>query len=71
MRDLPADATLSAGAYDPAIDGWVLLPRQAGALTVTPGTGQTEGFTLTLLGVRLADGGGRPRLLARIPVTIR
>jgi hypothetical protein len=70
VRDLPADATLSAGAYDPAIDGWVLLPRQAGALTVTPGTGQTEGFTLTLLGVRLADG-GRPRLLARIPVAIR
>ena len=58
VRDLPADATLSAGAYDPAIDGWVLLPRQAGALTVTPGTGQTEGFTLTLLGVRLADDGG-------------
>jgi hypothetical protein len=71
VRDLPADATLSAGAYDPAIDGWVLLPHQTGSLTVTPGTGQTEGFTLTVLGVRLADGGGRPRLLARIPVTIR
>jgi hypothetical protein len=71
VRGLPADATLSAGAYDPAIDGWVLLPRQAGALTVTPGTGQTEGFTLTLLGVRLADGGGRPRLLAQIPIPIR
>ncbi|MGH6904515.1 MAG: hypothetical protein ACREIR_17430 [Geminicoccaceae bacterium] len=71
VRDLPADAMLSAGAYDPTIDGWVLLPRQAGALTVTPGTGQTEGFTLTLLGVRLADGGGRPRLLAKIPVAIR
>ena len=28
VRDLPAGATLSAGTYDPAIDGWVLLPRQ-------------------------------------------
>ncbi|MGH6896530.1 MAG: hypothetical protein ACREJ5_08275 [Geminicoccaceae bacterium] len=70
VRDLPARATLSAGAYDPAIDGWVLLPRQVGALTVTPGPRQTEDFTLTLLGVRLSDGRARSRLLARIPVAI-
>jgi hypothetical protein len=71
VRDLPAGATLSAGAYDPAIDGWVLLLRQAGALTVTPGIGQTEDFTLTLLGVRLSDAPAGPRLLARIPIALR
>jgi hypothetical protein len=71
VRDLPAGATLSAGAYDPAIDGWVLLPRQAGTLRVTPGIGQTDDFTLTLLGVRLSDAPARPRLLARIPIALR
>jgi hypothetical protein len=71
VRDLPAGATLSAGAYDAAIDGWVLLPRQAGALTVTPAIGQTEDFTLTLLGVRLSDARAKPRLLARIPIALR
>jgi hypothetical protein len=71
VRDLPAGATLSAGAYDSAIDGWVLLPRQAGALTVTPAIGQTEDFTLTLLGVRLSDARARPRLLTRIPIALR
>jgi hypothetical protein len=71
VRDLPAGATLSAGAYDPAIDGCVLLPRQAGALTVTPRIGQTDDFTLTLLGVRLSDAPARPRLLARIPIALR
>jgi hypothetical protein len=71
VRDLPAGATLSAGAYDPAIDGWVLLARQVRELTVTPGGGQAEGFTLTLLGIFLSDGRARSRLLAQIPVAIR
>jgi hypothetical protein len=70
VRDLPADATLSAGAYDPAIDGWVLLPRQLGGLTVTPEAWRSEDFTITLLGVRLSDGGARPRLLVRVPIAI-
>ena len=71
VRDLPAGATLSVGAYDPAIDGWVLLPRQLGALTVTPGVGQTGDFTLTLLGISLAGGRARSHLLGRIPVVVR
>ena len=71
VRHLPAEATLSAGAYDPAIDGWVLLPRQLGDLTVTPGVGQAEDFTLTLLAITLSDGQARSRLLAQIPVAIR
>jgi hypothetical protein len=71
VRDLPAEATLSAGAYDPAIDGWVLLPRQMSELTVTPGSEQVEDFTLTLLGISLSDGPARSRLLGQIPVAIR
>jgi hypothetical protein len=71
VRDLPVGVTLSAGTYDPAIAGWVLLPRQLSELSViTPG-GQSADFTLSLLGVSLRPGGGaRPRVLARVPVTI-
>jgi hypothetical protein len=70
VRDLPAEARLSAGAYDPEIDGWVLLPRQLQGLTVTPGVEQTEDFSLTLLAITLADGRARSRFLTRIPVAI-
>ena len=70
VRDLPANATLSAGTYDPAIDGWVLLPRQLPGLTFTPPVAQAEDFTLTILGISLA-GKERPRLLAEIPVRRR
>jgi hypothetical protein len=70
VRDLPAEATLSAGAYDPAIDGWVLLPRQLNQLTVTPGPGQAEGFMITILGISLSDGPARSHLLAQIPITL-
>ena len=71
VRDLPARAKLSAGAYDSAIDSWVLLPSQVAELAVTPDVGQSDNFTITLLGVRLSDGGARPRLLARMPITVR
>jgi hypothetical protein len=67
VRDLPPTATLSAGTYDPAIDGWVVLPRQIAALTVMPSAGVPEDCTLTVLGVSLA-GPAAPRLLARIPL---
>jgi hypothetical protein len=70
VRDLPPQATLSVGAYDPAIDGWVLLPRQLGELTVTPGAGQTADFTLTLLGISLSEGRPRSHLLGRIPIRV-
>lgn len=69
--DLPANATLSAGTYDPAIDGWVLLPRQMRDLTLTPPVEQAEDFTVTVLGICLTDGRGRPRLLAEIPISRR
>ena len=71
LRGLPAGVTLSAGTYDPAIAGWVLLPRQLSELSlVTPG-GQSASFALSVLGVRLRPGGGaRPRVLARVPVSI-
>jgi hypothetical protein len=70
VRDLPAGMTLSAGTYDPAIAGWVLLPHQLSELSVSAASGQQAEFTLTLLGVCLRPGGAaRPRLLARVPVS--
>jgi hypothetical protein len=70
VRDLPAGVTLSAGTYDAAIAGWVLLPHQLSELSVITASGQSAEFTLCLLGVCLRLGGGaRPRVLARVPVT--
>jgi hypothetical protein len=72
VRDLPAGVALSAGTYDPAIAGWVLLPHQLSELSVITASGQRAEFTLRLLGVCLRPGGGaRPRVLARVPVTTR
>jgi hypothetical protein len=68
---LPAGATLSAGTYDAAIDGWVLLPPQMSGLTVKVDGEPAEDFTLTLLGISLSDGRARSRLLAQIPLAIR
>jgi hypothetical protein len=71
VRDLPAGVTLSAGTYDPAIAGWVLLPHQLSGLSVLLASGQSAEFTLNLLGVNLRPGGGaRPRVLARVPVSL-
>ena len=71
MRDLPEGATLSAGTYEPAIDGWVLLPRQLPGLTLTAPAGHAA-FTLTVLGVSLgAGGGGEAKVLARLPIAGR
>jgi hypothetical protein len=70
VRDLPPGTRLSAGAYDPAIDSWVLRPAQIGELAMTPEGGRGGSFTIAVLGVRLSEGDGRPRLLARIPITI-
>jgi hypothetical protein len=71
VRDLPAGVTLSAGTYDPAIAGWVLLPHELSELNVIAASDQSAEFIVTLLGVCLRpSGGGRPRVLARLPVTI-
>jgi hypothetical protein len=69
VRDLPAGVTLSAGTYDPAIAGWVLLPHELSQLSVIAASGQGTEFIVTLLGVCLRPGvGARPRVLARVPV---
>ena len=68
IRDLPEGARLSAGTYDPAIDAWVVLPRQLDGLCVVP-AGAGGGFTLTVMGLaRAADGRAETRLVARLPV---
>lgn len=72
VLEVPAGATLSAGTYDPAIDAWVLLPRQLSELSVLPASGHDQDFTLSLLGVCLQSGGrAGPRVLAQVPVTVR
>ena len=72
IRDLPPGASLSAGTYDPTIDGWVLLPRQLDGLTLTPGAERASGI-LTLMGISLGAGGRTPqtRILARLPIAPR
>jgi hypothetical protein len=71
IRDLPAGARLSAGAYDPAIDGWVLRPQDLGALTILPPPELRADFTVTLLGIALREGeANAARVLARLPVRL-
>jgi hypothetical protein len=70
VRGLPAGATLSAGTYDPAIDVWVLLPHQLAGLSLLSSGAQSTDFTLSLIGVSLQAGATRPRLLARVPVSL-
>jgi hypothetical protein len=72
VLDVPADATLSAGTYDPALDAWVVLPRQLAELSVLPASGHEQDFTLSVLGVCLQSGSREgPHLLAQVPVTVR
>jgi hypothetical protein len=69
VRDLPAGARLSAGSYDPSIDGWVLMPQDLPTLAIVPGDVSAP-FTLTLMGVALRPGNANAaRVLARLPVT--
>jgi hypothetical protein len=71
IRDLPAGARLSAGAYDPAIDGWVLRPQDLSALAILPPPALRADFTVTLLGIALRAGDANAaRVLARLPVRI-
>jgi hypothetical protein len=67
IRDLPREARLSAGTYDPASDAWVVLPRQLDGLSVTPA--DAADFTLTVMGIaRDADGRAAARLVTRLEV---
>ena len=71
VRDLPSTATLSAGTYDPAIDAWVVLPRQLAALTVLPSESTRQDFTLSRpRGLPAAGSRAGPRLLAQVPVRV-
>jgi hypothetical protein len=72
VLDVPPDATLSAGTYDPELDAWVVLPRQLAEVSVLPAGGHDQDFTLSLLGVCLQPGSREgPRLLAQVPVSVR
>jgi hypothetical protein len=71
IRDLPAGARLSAGAYDPAIDGWVLRPQDLSGLAILPPPEMRADFTVTLLGIALHEGDSNAaRVLARLPVRL-
>ncbi len=71
IRDLPAGARLSAGAYDTAIDGWVLMPQDLTALAVVPPPGLRADFTVTLMGIALRpDDAEAARVLARLPIKL-
>lgn len=72
VRDLPPGARLSAGSYDPSIDGWVLMAQDLPMLAIAPPAGLSTDFTLTLMGVALRPGDANAaRVLARLPVTRR
>jgi hypothetical protein len=67
IRDLPREARLSAGTYDPASDAWIVLPRQLDGLSVTPA--DAADFTLTVMGIaRDAAGRAAARLVTRLEV---
>ena len=71
VRDLPPGARLSAGSYDPSIDGWVLMLQDLPTLAIAPPAGLSADFSLTLMGVALRPGDGNAaRVLARLPVTL-
>ncbi|MEM7023510.1 MAG: hypothetical protein AAF637_13100 [Pseudomonadota bacterium] len=69
IRDLPAGARLSTGAYDASIDGWVLMPQAMEDLAVIlPPQSARVPFTATLLGVSLRAGSDGARVLTKLPV---
>ena len=69
IRDLPAGAHLSKGAYDSSIDGWVLMPQSMENLAVIlPPQSAPVPFTATLLGVSLRAGGDGARVLTKLPI---
>jgi hypothetical protein len=71
VRDLPASARLSAGAYDPALDGWVMRPRDLSSLTISAPSELRGDFTVTLMGIALRPGDANAvRILAWLPVRI-
>ena len=71
IRDLPAGARLSAGAYDPAIDGWVLRPQDLRGLAILPPPACAPTSRRPCLGIALRSGDANAaRVLARLPVRL-
>ena len=69
VRGVPRDARLSAGTYDPTIDGWALLPAQLPGLTMTLLDDQTSDIELTIVGINLASATpSQSQLLAVLPI---
>jgi hypothetical protein len=71
VRDVPAGARLSASAYEPALDGWVMRPQDLGTLTISAPPELRADFTVTLMGIALRPGDPNAvRILAWLPVRI-
>jgi hypothetical protein len=69
VRDVPPRARLSAGAYDPALDGWVMRLRDLNSLMISAPVELRGDFTLTLMGIALRPGDANAvRILAWLPV---
>jgi hypothetical protein len=69
VRDVPAGARLSAGAYNPVLDGWMMRPQDLGTLTISAPPELRAGFTVTLMGIALRPGDADAvRILAWLPV---
>jgi hypothetical protein len=71
VRDVPAGARLSAGAYEAALDGWVMQPQDLGTLTISAPPELRADFTVTLMGIALRPGDPNAvRILAWVPVRL-
>ena len=71
ITGVPAGATLSAGAYDPATDTWTLSEAELSGLSVDSVGGLSDDFTLTVTATTTEiDGGDTTSVSGTIPVTI-
>ena len=71
ITGVPAGATLSAGAYDPATDTWTLSEADLSGLSVGSVGGLNDDFTLTVTATTTEiDGGNSTSVSGTIPVTI-
>ena len=71
VRDLPSGARLSAGTYDPGIDGWVLRPGELAGLALIPAGREPATPTLTVMGISLRAGqASSSNSVARVEVAL-
>lgn len=65
LRGLPDEMILSAGTYDPAIKGWVLLPADVENLSVTSVAGATYSVEIEVRAIRVgSDGNHHMKVMA-------